>query len=89
MNLRYLKDVVTLELDRDKCSGCGVCTQVCGHAVFALNGNVVQILEKDRCMECGACAMNCPAEAVAVRAGVGCAWAIFNDFFKRKRAEAC
>jgi ferredoxin len=37
MALRYLKDVVTLELDSDKCTGCGLCTHVCGHVVFAIN----------------------------------------------------
>jgi len=84
MNLRYLKDVVTLELDSDKCTGCGLCTHVCGHAVFVLNGGVIEILDRDGCMECGACAMNCPVEAVTVRPGVGCAWAIFNDWFKQK-----
>ncbi len=87
MALRYLKDVVTLELDIDKCNGCGMCTQVCVHAVFALNGKVVQILDKDCCMECGACALNCAAQAVTVRAGVGCAWAVFSDFFNRRRVE--
>jgi len=89
MALRYLRDVVTLELDSDKCTGCGMCTQVCVHAVFAVNGKVVQIVDRDNCMECGACEMNCPAAAVTVRAGVGCAWAIFNDFFNRKRAAGC
>ncbi|MGB7031401.1 MAG: 4Fe-4S binding protein, partial [Syntrophobacteria bacterium] len=53
MNLRYLKDVVTLELDSDKCTGCGLCTHVCGHAVFVLNGGVVEISDRDGCMECG------------------------------------
>jgi ferredoxin len=89
MDLRYLKDVVTLELDSDKCTGCGMCTQVCAHAVFAVNGQAVQIVDKDGCMECGACAINCPVDAVTVRAGVGCAWAIFSDFFNRRRAEGC
>lgn len=83
MELRYLKDVVTLELDSDKCTGCGMCTQVCVHAVFALDGGVVEVLDRDGCMECGACAMNCPTEAVTVRPGVGCAWAIFFDWVKR------
>jgi ferredoxin len=49
MNLRYLKDVVTLELDSDKCTGCGLCTHVCGHAVFVLNGGVIEILDRDGC----------------------------------------
>ena len=83
MDLRYLKDVVTLELDSDKCTGCGLCTHVCGHAVFALNGGIVEISDRDGCMECGACAMNCPVEAVTVRPGVGCAWAIFTDWFNK------
>jgi ferredoxin len=59
---------------------------VCGHAVFVFNGGVVEILDRDGCMECGACAMNCPVEAVTVRPGVGCAWAIFNDWLKKKPA---
>ena len=89
MDFQYFKDVVTLELDSSKCTGCGMCTQVCAHAVFGAIGQVVQILDRDNCMECGACAMNCPVEAVTVRAGVGCAWAIFSDFFNRRRAEGC
>jgi MinD superfamily P-loop ATPase len=93
MGFQYLKDVVTLELDADKCTLCGMCTKVCVHGVFALDGNGIQILDRNYCMECGACAMNCPAEAVTVRAGVGCAWAIFNDWFKKtgvsKHQAAC
>ena len=83
MGFHYLKDVVTLELDSDKCTLCGMCTKVCVHGVFALDGSSIRILERNDCMECGACAMNCPAEAVTVRAGVGCAWAVFRDWFRR------
>ena len=83
MGFHYLKDVVTLELDSDKCTLCGMCTKVCVHGVFALDGSSIRILERNDCMECGACAMNCPAEAVKVRAGVGCAWAIFRNWFRR------
>ena len=83
MGFQYLKDVVTLELDIDKCTLCGMCTKVCVHRVLALNDNGIQILDKDACMECGACAMNCAAGAVTVRPGVGCAWAIFRDWFRR------
>ncbi len=83
MGFQYLRDVVTLELDSDKCTLCGMCTKVCVHGVFVIDGSSIRILDKNDCMECGACAMNCPAEAVAVRAGVGCAWAIFRDWFRR------
>ena len=88
MGFRYLKDVVTLELDIDKCSLCGMCTTVCGHRVLTVDENGIQILDRDACMECGACAMNCPTGAVRVRPGVGCAWAIFRDWF-RKQPVAC
>ena len=79
MNLRYLKDVVTLELDSAKCTGCGMCTKVCGHAVFALDGSLVEVLDRDGCMECGACALNCEFGSIEVRKGVGCAAAIINS----------
>ncbi len=29
MKYRYLKNVVTLQMEQDKCSGCGMCIQVC------------------------------------------------------------
>jgi len=83
MGFQYLKDVVTLELDNDKCTLCGMCTKVCVHGVFVIDGGSIRIVDRNDCMECGACAMNCPAEAVTVRSGVGCAWAIFRDWFRR------
>jgi NAD-dependent dihydropyrimidine dehydrogenase PreA subunit len=76
MPLRYLSDVVTLELDSEKCIGCGTCTEVCPHRVFTIGGKKARILDRDACMECGACAKNCPVDAIAVRAGVGCAAAV-------------
>lgn len=74
--LRYLKNVVTLELDGEKCSGCGMCVQVCPHAVFVIGNGKAEIVDRDACMECGGCEMNCPAEAINVQAGVGCATGI-------------
>jgi len=78
MAMRYLTDVVTLELDEDKCVGCGLCDIVCPHSVFAIEDRKAQIVDRDACMECGACARNCPVQAIAVQAGVGCAAAIVN-----------
>jgi MinD superfamily P-loop ATPase len=86
MSLRYLKDVVTLRLDEDKCSGCGMCTRVCVHGVFAVAEGRAHLVDRDACMECGACAMNCPAGAVSVRSGVGCAQAVWKSWFRRMRA---
>lgn len=74
--MKYLKNVTTLELDRDTCIGCGRCQEVCPHGVFAVEQGKAAIQDKDRCMECGACAVNCPVAAINVESGVGCASAI-------------
>jgi NAD-dependent dihydropyrimidine dehydrogenase PreA subunit len=76
--LQYLKNVVTLNLDRDKCIGCGRCIEVCPHGVFAIAGKKASIVDRDLCMECGACQNNCPVDAIAVGKGVGCAQAVIN-----------
>ena len=76
--LLYIPDVVTLQLDADKCVGCGLCVQVCPREVLAMGDRKVRIVERDACIECGACALNCEYEAISVRSGVGCATGIIN-----------
>lgn len=87
--LTYLKDVVTLALDPEKCVGCGMCLIVCPHAVFSMNNGLVRIENRDGCMECGACANNCPTGAVTVQAGVGCAAAVINTALGCSGSSCC
>jgi len=86
-NLIYLKDVVTLQLDENKCTGCGMCLDVCPHEVFKMNSSHVVIQNRDACMECGACSLNCPANAISVQSGVGCAAAVINSMLGRNGRE--
>lgn len=85
----YLRDVVTLALDEERCVGCGMCLEVCPHQVLARFNSKVRIEERDACMECGACARNCPAEAISVRSGVGCAVAVINSALRRSSSSCC
>lgn len=85
---KYLKQVSTLKVDREKCTGCRVCMDVCPHAVFELQAKKPEVADLDACMECGACIMNCEAQAIIVERGTGCATAYLinrlGDMNKRK-----
>jgi NAD-dependent dihydropyrimidine dehydrogenase PreA subunit len=77
---RYLPGVVTLGLDTKKCSGCGLCREVCPQGVFGHGKGKASLVDRDACMECGACARNCPEGAIGVTPGVGCARAIIHGW---------
>ena len=85
----YLKDVVTLAFDQEKCVGCGMCTVVCPHEVILLDDGKARIEHRDACMECGACTQNCPTAALSVVAGVGCAAAVINSALGREGSACC
>ncbi len=87
--LIYLKNVVSLALDEDKCTGCGMCVTVCPRDVLSMNNGRAAVRDRDACMECGACAMNCPAEALSVEKGVGCAAAVINSALGRRDTGCC
>ena len=79
--MKYLKNVATLQLDSEKCTGCGMCLTVCPHQVFEMQGKKAAVADLDACMECGACARNCAFSAITVEEGVGCAAAVIIGFF--------
>ena len=49
-DFRYLEDVATLVLNEQKCIGCGLCTEVCPHAVLEMQGKKARIVDFNACM---------------------------------------
>jgi ferredoxin len=82
-NQLYLKNVVSLRFEVEKCNGCGMCINVCPHGVFKMVNKRANITNRDKCMECGACALNCKSKAISVKSGVGCATAVINSYFSK------
>ena len=90
MSMRYLGNVVTLEYEDSKCTGCGRCAEVCPHALFVLDGSrKARLTDRDLCIECGACMRNCAFGAIKVRPGVGCAYALMISALRGKPAPVC
>ena len=79
----------TLRYDPDLCTGCQMCTVVCPHAVFEMNGRAVLPARPTACMECGACQVNCPAGAITVDSGVGCAGAMIRAALLGRKETTC
>jgi NAD-dependent dihydropyrimidine dehydrogenase PreA subunit len=87
--MQYFKNVVTLKLNENLCTGCGMCTVVCPHAVFLIDKDrrKAYIVAIDDCMECGACALNCKINAISVKSGVGCAAGIINSLIRSSESN--
>ncbi len=87
--MKHLKNVATLKLDEEKCTGCGLCVAVCPHGVFTIVDRKAHIIDLDACMECGACSKNCPVSALSVDSGVGCASGILTGIFNGSGECSC
>ncbi len=54
----------SIQIDRDKCTGCVVCTLACPAGAIRVKDNVAQIFREDLCIDCGECSRVCPEHAV-------------------------
>ena len=79
----------TLQYDQELCVGCAMCSIVCPHGVFAMNGRWAKLVRPEACMECGACQLDCPTHAITVESGVGCAAAMIYAALTGKKEATC
>ena len=67
---------VPLEIDTDRCKGCGLCVEVCPKGILALESSIVNALgyhpvrlaDAAPCTSCALCARICPDAVFAVYA---------------------
>lgn len=62
-----------IEIDVDRCKGCGLCTIACPHSLISLSQTInslgytpAVIVEQDKCTGCALCAETCPDVAIIV-----------------------
>ena len=57
-----------IEIDEDKCIGCGICIGFCNVDAIAVNEQrgVVEVIALEICIECHSCQQNCPEGAIMV-----------------------
>ena len=53
-------------VDKDVCTGCGECVEVCPVEVFELNDDKSEPVNADECMGCESCVEVCEAGAITV-----------------------
>ncbi len=54
-----------LEINRDECTGCGLCIDVCPFGSLSLDDEDIAVVD-ETCTACGACLPECPVEALSL-----------------------
>lgn len=60
-------------LENEKCTGCGICVNVCPGNCFIIEGKPKKAVTAgaERCVQCSACIVQCPADALYFASGSG------------------
>ncbi len=53
-----------MQVDEEKCTGCGVCEDRCPIDAVVVNG--VSVVNAEKCMGCGVCYPTCPSDAISL-----------------------
>ncbi|MCD6465198.1 4Fe-4S binding protein [Candidatus Bathyarchaeota archaeon] len=58
--------MVKIEVDPEKCTGCGTCVEVCPVGVYEIKDNKAVPVNVDECLLCRACETQCPSNAITI-----------------------
>ena len=72
-----------IEIDRDKCNGCGACAEACHEGAIAMVDGKAQLMRDDYCDGLGDCLPTCPTGAITFveREAAAYAYAAFHERF--------
>jgi len=66
ISIGFEKSLYAVEVDEERCSGCGACVYACNYDaahLVAREGKLVSETDMFRCKSCGMCVAACPSEA--------------------------
>jgi ferredoxin len=69
ISIGFEKSLYAVEVDEERCSGCGACVYACNYDAAHLvvrDGKLVSETDMFRCKSCGMCVAACPSEARAL-----------------------
>jgi len=56
---------MAIQIDQEKCSGCGLCVDICPLEAISLENDKAKV-DKGTCTECGQCVDECPNKAISI-----------------------
>ena len=58
--------MVTILIDKEKCTGCGSCVDICPVSVFEMQNEKSVPINVEDCLVCRACEVQCPENVIQV-----------------------
>jgi len=55
-----------VKINKEKCSGCGNCVDVCPFGVLEIKNGKAIVKHPEKCKKCGACISTCPNNAIKI-----------------------
>lgn len=66
ISIGFEKSLYAVEVDRERCSGCGICAYACNYNAAHLidtEGRILSVTDMFKCKSCGMCVVACPSDA--------------------------
>jgi len=66
ISIGFEKSLYAVEVNGERCSGCGICVYACNYyAAYLVNleGRIISSTDMFKCKSCGMCVVACPSDA--------------------------